>query len=106
MAHTYAYLSLICSLLLKEFYFYFHSSAATTLGQPSRKRQDRFDENDGEIQRLLSEQYRLHKAQQDDTSSVPSATFVKQYRPSLGACKIPGRGRKQKKFSLLRTERT
>ena len=30
----------------------------------------------------------------------PTATFVRQSRPSLGTCKIPGRGRKQKKFSL------
>ena len=30
-----------------------HSSAATTLGHPSRKHQDWFDENNDEIQRLL-----------------------------------------------------
>ena len=47
-----------------------HSSAATTLGHPSRKHQDWFDENDDEIQKLLEEKHRLHKAQQDDTSSV------------------------------------
>ena len=47
-----------------------HSSAATTLGHPSRKHQDWFDENDDEIQRLLEEKHRLHKAHQDDTSSV------------------------------------
>ena len=45
-------------------------SAATTLGHPSRKHQDWFDENDGEIQRLLEEKHRLHKARQDDTSTV------------------------------------
>ena len=49
-----------------------HSLAATTLGHPSRKHQDWFDENDDEIQRLLEEKHRLHKAHQDDTSSVSS----------------------------------
>ena len=47
-----------------------YSSAATTLGNPSRKHQDWFDENDDEIQRLLEVKHRLHKAHQDDTSSV------------------------------------
>ena len=46
------------------------SSAASTLGQSSRKHQDWFDENDDEIQRLLEEKHRLLKAHQDDTSSV------------------------------------
>ena len=45
-----------------------HSSAATTLGHPSRKHQDWFDEN--EFQKLLEEKHRLHKVHQDDTSSV------------------------------------
>ena len=45
-------------------------SAASTLGHPSRKHQDWFDENDDEIQRHLEEKHRLHKAHQDDTSSV------------------------------------
>ena len=45
-----------------------HSSAANTLGHPSRKHQDRFDENDDEIQRLLEEKHRLLKAHHDDTS--------------------------------------
>ena len=47
-----------------------HSSAATTLGNPSRNHQDWFDETDGEIQRFLEEMPRLQKAQHDDTSSV------------------------------------
>ena len=42
-----------------------HSSAATTLGHPSRNYQDWFDENDD-----LEEKHRLHKVHQDDTSSV------------------------------------
>ena len=47
-----------------------HSSAATTIGHPSRKHQDWFDENDEEIKLLLEEKHCLHKAYQDDTSSV------------------------------------
>ena len=47
-----------------------HSSAAATSGHPSRKHQDWFDETDDEIQKLLEEKHRLHKAHQDDTSSV------------------------------------
>ena len=45
-----------------------HSSAATTLGHPSHKHW--VDENDKEIKSLLEEKHRLHKAHQDDTSSV------------------------------------
>ena len=47
-----------------------HSSAATTIGHPSPKYQDLFDENDEEIKLLLEEKHCLHKAHQDDTSSV------------------------------------
>ena len=47
-----------------------HSSAATTIGHPSRKHQDWFDENDEENKLLLEEKHCLHKAHQDDTSSV------------------------------------
>ena len=47
-----------------------HSSAATTIGHLSRKHQDWFDENDEEIKLLLEEKHCLHKAHQDDTSSV------------------------------------
>ena len=46
------------------------TSAATTLGYPSRKYQDLFDENDDEIQRFLEEKHRLHKAHHDDTNSA------------------------------------
>ena len=60
------------------------SSAASTLGHPSRKHQDwfliapfpdhcllvPFDENDDEIKRLFKEKHRLRKEHQDDTSSV------------------------------------
>ena len=49
-----------------------HSSAATTIGHPSRKHQDWFDENDEENKLLLEEKHCLRKAHryQDDTSSV------------------------------------
>ena len=47
-----------------------HSSAATTIGHPSRKNKDWFDENDEEIKLLLEEKRCLHKAHQNDTSSV------------------------------------
>ena len=43
-----------------------HSSAATTLGHPSRKQQDWFDDNDDEIE----EKHRMHKTHSDDTRSV------------------------------------
>ena len=36
------------------------SSAATTIGHPSRKHQDWFDENDEEIKLLLDEKHCLH----------------------------------------------
>ena len=47
-----------------------HSSAATTIGHPSCKHHDWFDENDEEIKLPLEEKHCLHKAHQDDTSSV------------------------------------
>ena len=71
-----------------------HSSAATTLKHPSRKHQDWFDENDDEIQRLLKEKHRLHKAHQVDTSSVSKKAAYSNI------CKIPGRGRKEEIQSL------
>ena len=59
-----------------------HSSAATTLGHHSRKHQGRFDENDDEIQRLLEVKHILHKAHQDDTSSVyKTAAYSSIYSP-------------------------
>ena len=76
-----------------------HSSAATTLGHPSRKHQDWFDENDEEIQRLLEEKHRLHKAHQDDTSSVSKnvahsnickTVETRPVQTKVPFCKIPG----------------
>ena len=87
-----------------------HSSAATTLGHPSRKHQDWFDENDDEIQRLLEEKYRLHKAYQDDTSSASKkaayGNICKTVPTKFRDMQVHGLGRKQKKFSLLRKEMT
>ncbi|XP_046862503.1 uncharacterized protein LOC124455960 [Xenia sp. Carnegie-2017] len=40
------------------------------LGYPSRHQHDWFDENDEEIQVLLDEKHRLHRAYQDDPTSV------------------------------------
>ena len=72
-----------------------HFSAATSLGHPSRKHQDWFDEND-----MMKFKGFLKKTT-DCTSHTkmilaryprkqPTARFVRQSRPSLGTCKIPG----------------
>ncbi|XP_046846769.1 uncharacterized protein LOC124440415 [Xenia sp. Carnegie-2017] len=47
-----------------------HSTAVQVLGYPSRHQHDWFDENDEEIQALLDEKHRLHRAYQDDPTSV------------------------------------
>ena len=71
-----------------------HSSTATTIGHPSRKHQDLLDENDEEIKSLLEEKHRLHKAHQDDTSSVskkaPTAIIVSQSKTVSRTCKTSG----------------
>ena len=79
------------------FHITVHSSAATTLGHPSRNYQDWFHENDDEIQKILAEKYRLHKAHQDINMTLAqyprkqhTATFVRHSSPSLGTCKILG----------------
>ena len=91
-----------------------HSSAATTLGHPSRKHQDWFDENDDEIQRLL-EKKKKNKQQktpiaQDDTSSVSKkaaySNICKTVQTKLSDMQDSWLRKKQKKFSLLQTERT
>ena len=45
-----------------------------SLGPVSHKHQDWFDENDKEIQELLEENTKKHKAYLSDTSSVSSKT--------------------------------
>ena len=87
-----------------------HSSAASTLGHPSRKHQDWFDENNDEIQKLLQEKHRLHKAQQDDTSSVSKkaafSNISKTIQTKLRDMQDSWLRKKTEEFSLLRTERT
>ena len=51
-----------------------HSSAATTLGHPSRKHQGCFEVNDDEIQRLLKENTPMHKEHQGERSLVYKKT--------------------------------
>ena len=51
-----------------------HSSAMDSLGPVSRKHQDRFDENDKEIQGLPEEKHQKYKAYLRNTSSVSSKT--------------------------------
>ena len=51
-----------------------HSSAMDSVGPVSRKHQDWFDENDKEIQGLLEEKHKKHKAYLRNTSSVSSKT--------------------------------
>ena len=51
-----------------------HSSSMDFLGPVSRKQQDWFDENDKEIQGLLREKYKKHKAYLSDTSSASRNT--------------------------------
>ena len=62
-------------------------SAATTLVHLSHKHLDWFDENNDEIQRLFEVKHRLHKAHQDDTSSVSKkaaySNFIKTVRAIL-----------------------
>ena len=69
-----------------------HSSAATTLGHPTCKHQNRSDENDDEIQRLLEEKHRLYKHFKMILAQYPrkqsTAAFVRQSRPSLETCEI------------------
>ena len=47
-----------------------YSTAFAHLGQNSCKYQDWFDENDGEIQKLLNEKWELHRIYQQDSSST------------------------------------
>ena len=70
-----------------------HSLVATTIGHPSRKRQDWFDENDEEIKLLLDEKHCLYKAQQYTSSVSKKAAYsniVRQSKTGSGTCKTPG----------------
>ena len=66
-----------------------HSSAMDSLGPVSRKHQDWFDENDEEIQGLLEEKRRKHKAYLSDTSSVSNISAYSNI------CKIVRRKKKR-----------
>ena len=46
-----------------------HSCSVEVLGYPTHKQQDWFDENDEDIQDLLADKHRLHRAHQNDPSS-------------------------------------
>ena len=65
-----------------------HSSAATTLGHPSGKHKDGYEENDEEIKSLLEEKRRLHKAHQDYSTSVTKkaaySNIYETFRNRLG----------------------
>ena len=86
------------------------SSAATTLGYPPSKHQDWFDENDKEIESLLEEntacKMHIKMIQTLNSIRLHTAIFEIQSRTDSGTCKTPGLARKQKKSSLLQTERT
>ncbi len=47
-----------------------YTTAEQLLGYPIRNQQDWFEENDDEIQALLAEKHRLHRAYQGDPSSA------------------------------------
>ena len=59
-----------------------HSSAATTIGHPSRKHQDWFDENDEEIKLLLKKNTACIR--------LPTTIFVRQSKTGAVTCKAPG----------------
>ena len=88
-----------------------HFSASTTLGHPSCKHQDWFNENDvtifsGFLKKNTGCTRHIKMILTQYPRKQPTAIFVRQTRPSSGTCKIPGSGIKQKKFSILRTKRT
>ena len=47
-----------------------HSTAYEKLGPAKRRRQDRFDENDADTERLLEENHRLNSSFLNDKSSA------------------------------------
>ena len=64
-----------------------HSSAATTIGHPSRKHQDWFDENDEEIKMLLEAKQMILALYQ---RRLPTTIFVRQSKTGSVTCKTPG----------------
>ena len=54
-----------------------YSTAAEQLGHTIRKQQDWFNENDEEIQATLNKKHDLHRAHQNDPSSISKkAAFI------------------------------
>ena len=89
---------------------FFNFLSGILLRHPPRKHQDWFDKNDDEIQRLLEEKcYRLHKAYQNYISSVAKnedySNICKTVQTKLRDIQDSWLRKKQKFFSLLRTER-
>ena len=71
------------------------SSAATTIGHPSRKHQDWFDENDEEIKLLLEVKHCLHLRHTKIIlalyqRNLPTTIFVRQSKTGSVTCKTPG----------------
>ena len=80
-----------------------HSSAATTLRHPSRTHKDWFDENNEEIKRPLEEKNRLHKAHQDDTSSVSKKDICKTVQKRLRDMHDSWLSKKSEEIQIERT---
>ena len=87
--------------LIVPFHEIVHSSAATSLGHPSAN-----IKTDDEIQRFIEQKHRLYNAHikmipAQYPRKQPTVTFVRQSKPSLGTCEIPGLGRKSRRNSAF-----
>uniref|UniRef100_A0A8C5PLD5 Reverse transcriptase n=1 Tax=Leptobrachium leishanense TaxID=445787 RepID=A0A8C5PLD5_9ANUR len=67
----------------KSFRDIVHSSALKVLGPSHRKQQDWFDENDDEIKALLAEKHCLHRAYQNDASSIAKKNAFNNIRRTI-----------------------
>ena len=72
-----------------------HSSAATTIGHPSGKHQDWFDENDEEIKLLLEKKNTACTRHSKMILALyqrrlPTTIFVRQSKTGSVTCKTPG----------------
>ena len=68
-----------------------NSSAATTIGHPSRKHQDLFDKNDEEIKLLLEEKHwHIKMILALYQRRLPTIIFVRQSKTGSVTCKSPG----------------
>ena len=70
------------------------SSAATTIGNPSHKHQDWFDENDEKIKLLLEENTACTRYIKMILAlyqrRLPTAIFIRQSKTGSVTCKTPG----------------